>query len=40
MVAACSAQNLPVEQVEVMGGGTMEWMKHRCVVMMGYSQHM
>lgn len=32
MVAVCSAQNLPVEQVEVMGGGTMEWMKHRCVV--------
>jgi hypothetical protein len=31
MMAACSAHNLPPETIEVVGGGTMEWRRHRCV---------
>jgi hypothetical protein len=31
MLAACNANDLPTEAVEVMGGGMMEWTQHRCV---------
>lgn len=32
MLAACNANDLPTEAVEVMGGGVMEWTQHRCVL--------
>lgn len=36
MLAACNANDLPAEAIDILGGGVMEWTQHRCVRKRGF----